>query len=72
MKPMSDPQELARRFNEDEAVWRRMDEKPQRRDPASPILMNSWTKSIGTKPSRRFVSPDVLGSELREARSAAI
>lgn len=24
MKPVIDPQELARRFNEDEAVWRRL------------------------------------------------
>jgi len=27
MKPHSDPQELARRFNEDEAVWRSFERK---------------------------------------------
>ena len=27
LKPTSDTQELARRFNEDEAVWRRFEEK---------------------------------------------
>lgn len=27
MKPFIDPQELARRFNEDEAVWRRYRQK---------------------------------------------
>jgi len=37
MKPMSDAQELARRFNEDEAVWQRFEEKRRRRDLASPI-----------------------------------
>ena len=37
MKSMSYPQELARRFNEDEAVWPRVYEKHQRRDSASLI-----------------------------------
>jgi hypothetical protein len=35
MKPLSDPQELARRFNEDEAVWRRFEQKRSFRDSAS-------------------------------------
>ena len=35
MKPRSETQEIARRFNEDEAVWRRFEEKRRMRDSAS-------------------------------------
>jgi len=37
MKPLVDTQELARRFNEDEAVWRRFEQKRSQRDSASPL-----------------------------------
>lgn len=37
MKPLSDAQELAQRFNEDESVWRRFQEKRLGRDSASLI-----------------------------------
>ncbi len=37
MKPLSDTQEIARRFNEDEAVWRRFEEKRRVRDSASSL-----------------------------------
>jgi len=32
MKPLIDTQEIARRFNEDEAVWRRFEQKRSQRD----------------------------------------
>lgn len=35
MKPLSDAQELAQRFNEDESVWRRFQAKRLGRDSAS-------------------------------------
>jgi hypothetical protein len=37
MKLSSDVQEIARRFNEDEAVWRRFEEKRRGRDSGSAI-----------------------------------
>jgi len=37
MKPLIDTQELARRFNEDEAVWRRFEQKRSQRHSASSI-----------------------------------
>jgi len=37
MKPILDVQESARRFNEDEAVWRRFEERRGLRDPSSPV-----------------------------------
>ena len=37
MKPLIDTQEIARRFNEDEAVWRRFEQKRSQRDSASPL-----------------------------------
>ncbi len=37
MKASVDTQEIARRFNEDEAVWRRFEQKRSQRDPASPL-----------------------------------
>jgi hypothetical protein len=38
MKPLSDTQDSARRFNEDEAVWQRFEEKRRLRDPASSLF----------------------------------
>jgi len=37
MKPILDVQESVRRFNEDEAVWRRFEERRGLRDPSSPV-----------------------------------
>jgi len=37
MKAVSDIQETVHRFNEDEAVWRRFEEKRRLRDPSSPL-----------------------------------
>jgi len=37
MKPLVETQELARRFNEDEAVWRRFEHRRSQRDSASPL-----------------------------------
>jgi hypothetical protein len=37
MKPISDTQENVRRFNEDEAVWRRFEQKRLLRDPFSAL-----------------------------------
>lgn len=37
MKPLVDAQELARRFNEEEAVWQRFEQKRRIRDSTSPL-----------------------------------